>query len=51
MPHVEKHFTASETDRDILIGKPAGQIVPFALAAGLNMPIQRLAWGMSDKII
>ena len=33
-PHVEKHFTASETVRDIVIGMSDGLTVPFALAAG-----------------
>ena len=35
-PHVEKHFTASETVRDIVIGMADGLTVPFALAAGLS---------------
>lgn len=35
MPHVEKHFTASEYVRDIVIGMSDGLTVPFALAAGL----------------
>jgi vacuolar iron transporter family protein len=35
-PHVEKHFTASETVRDIVIGMSDGLTVPFALAAGLS---------------
>src|SRR5512136_1098874 len=35
-PHVEKHFTASETVRDIVIGMSDGLTVPFALAAGLT---------------
>ncbi len=35
-PHVEKHFTASETIRDIVIGMSDGLTVPFALAAGLS---------------
>jgi VIT1/CCC1 family predicted Fe2+/Mn2+ transporter len=34
--HVEKHFTASETVRDIVIGMADGLTVPFALAAGLS---------------
>jgi VIT1/CCC1 family predicted Fe2+/Mn2+ transporter len=34
--HVEKHFTASETVRDIVIGMSDGLTVPFALAAGLT---------------
>ena len=35
-PHVERHFTASETVRDIVIGMADGLTVPFALAAGLS---------------
>lgn len=35
-PHVEKHFTATETVRDIVIGMADGLTVPFALAAGLS---------------
>ncbi|HUS14192.1 MAG TPA: VIT1/CCC1 transporter family protein [Chloroflexia bacterium] len=35
-PHIEKHFTASETVRDIVIGMADGLTVPFALAAGLS---------------
>jgi VIT1/CCC1 family predicted Fe2+/Mn2+ transporter len=35
-PHIERHFTASETVRDIVIGMSDGLTVPFALAAGLS---------------
>jgi vacuolar iron transporter family protein len=35
-PHVETHFTATETVRDIVIGMSDGLTVPFALAAGLS---------------
>src|SRR5713226_7565123 len=35
-PHVEHHFTAGETVRDIVIGMSDGLTVPFALAAGLT---------------
>jgi VIT1/CCC1 family predicted Fe2+/Mn2+ transporter len=35
-PHVEQHFTAGETVRDIVIGMSDGLTVPFALAAGLS---------------
>lgn len=35
-PHGEKHFTASEMIRDIVIGMSDGLTVPFALAAGLT---------------
>lgn len=34
--HLERHFTASETVRDIVIGMSDGLTVPFALAAGLS---------------
>ena len=35
-PHVEKHFTAGEVVRDVVIGMSDGLTVPFALAAGLT---------------
>jgi vacuolar iron transporter family protein len=35
-PHVEKHFTSSDTVRDVVIGMSDGLTVPFALAAGLT---------------
>jgi VIT1/CCC1 family predicted Fe2+/Mn2+ transporter len=34
--HQEKHFTGSETVRDIVIGMSDGLTVPFALTAGLS---------------
>ena len=34
--HVERHFTAGATVRDIVIGMSDGLTVPFALAAGLT---------------
>lgn len=36
VPHVERHFTAGEVVRDIVIGMSDGLTVPFALAAGLT---------------
>jgi predicted membrane protein (TIGR00267 family) len=39
-PHVEKHFTASETVRDFVIGMSDGLTVPFALAAGLSGAVE-----------
>ena len=38
MPHLhaEKHFEASDTVRDVVIGMADGLTVPFALAAGLS---------------
>jgi VIT1/CCC1 family predicted Fe2+/Mn2+ transporter len=35
-PHIERHFTAGDTVRDIVIGMSDGLTVPFALAAGLS---------------
>lgn len=35
-PHIEKHFTAGDMVRDIVIGMSDGLTVPFALAAGLT---------------
>lgn len=34
--HLERHFTASDTVRDVVIGMSDGLTVPFALAAGLS---------------
>ena len=39
-PHVEKHFTASESVRDVVIGMSDGLTVPFALAAGLSGAVE-----------
>ncbi|MBI2825783.1 MAG: VIT1/CCC1 transporter family protein [Planctomycetia bacterium] len=36
VPHVERHFTATASVRDIVIGMSDGLTVPFALAAGLS---------------
>jgi len=38
--HIERHFTASETVRDVVIGMSDGLTVPFALAAGLSGAVQ-----------
>ena len=38
-PHIEKHFTATETVRDVVIGMSDGLTVPFALAAGLSAAV------------
>jgi VIT1/CCC1 family predicted Fe2+/Mn2+ transporter len=35
-PHVESHFTASASVRDVVIGMADGLTVPFALAAGIT---------------
>jgi VIT1/CCC1 family predicted Fe2+/Mn2+ transporter len=35
-PHLEQHFTASDSVRDVVIGMSDGLTVPFALAAGLS---------------
>lgn len=34
-PHLERHFTATDVVRDLVIGMADGLTVPFALAAGL----------------
>ena len=34
--HLEQHFTAGETIRDVVIGMSDGLTVPFALAAGIS---------------
>src|SRR5205809_1263057 len=39
-PHVERHFTATEIVRDVVIGMSDGLTVPFALAAGLSGAVQ-----------
>jgi vacuolar iron transporter family protein len=39
-PHLERHFTAGETVRDIVIGMSDGLTVPFALAAGLSGAVE-----------
>jgi vacuolar iron transporter family protein len=38
-PHAEKHFTGSESVRDVVIGMADGLTVPFALAAGLSAAV------------
>jgi len=40
-PHVERHFTAGDTVRDVVIGMSDGLTVPFALAAGLTGAISQ----------
>ncbi len=37
--HTERHFTASDTVRDVVIGMSDGLTVPFALAAGLSAAV------------
>jgi vacuolar iron transporter family protein len=37
--HIERHFTAGDTVRDIVIGMSDGLTVPFALAAGLTSAV------------
>ena len=39
VPHMEKHFTATATVRDVVIGMADGLTVPFALAAGLSAAV------------
>jgi vacuolar iron transporter family protein len=38
-PHIEHHFTGSESVRDVVIGMADGLTVPFALAAGLSAAV------------
>lgn len=38
-PHIEHHFTGSESVRDVVIGMADGLTVPFALAAGLTAAV------------
>lgn len=38
-PHVERHFTAADGVRDVVIGMSDGLTVPFALAAGLSAAV------------
>jgi VIT1/CCC1 family predicted Fe2+/Mn2+ transporter len=42
-PHIERHFTAGEVIRDIVIGMSDGLTVPFALAAGLSGAVSSTA--------
>src|ERR1051325_11490232 len=42
-PHTERHFTASDVVRDVVIGMSDGLTVPFALAAGLTGGLQGAA--------
>src|ERR1700750_1917172 len=39
--HTEKHFTAGDVVRDIVIGMSDGLTVPFALAAGLTSAVSQ----------
>lgn len=49
-PHIEKHFTASEYVRDIVIGMSDGLTVPFALAAGLSGAVESSGIILEGKI-
>lgn len=42
-PHSERHFTATDVVRDIVIGMSDGLTVPFALAAGLSGAVDSTA--------
>src|SRR5260370_2783719 len=39
-PHIERHFEATATVRDVVIGMADGLTVPFALAAGLSGTVE-----------
>lgn len=49
--HVERHFTAGDTVRDIVIGMSDGLTVPFALAAGLTGAVNRAGTNIGVSII
>jgi vacuolar iron transporter family protein len=49
--HVEKHFTAGNFVRDIVIGMSDGLTVPFALAAGLSGAVQNNVHGTQLIVI
>ena len=49
-PHIEKHFTASESVRDVVIGMADGLTVPFALAAGISGAVAAVA-GASGLVV
>jgi len=55
-PHIERHFTASDTVRDIVIGMSDGLTVPFALAAaylaqsGLPVLLSWQVWRKSQPV-
>jgi hypothetical protein len=40
LPHLERHFTATQTVQDIVLGMSDGLTVPFALAAGLSGAVE-----------
>src|SRR5262245_9635524 len=42
-PHIERHFTAGDTLRNVVIGMSDGLTVPFALAAGLSGAVDSTA--------
>jgi hypothetical protein len=42
MKHIEKHFSRSDTVRDVVIGISDGLTVPFALVAGLAGAISQM---------
>src|ERR1700676_3816646 len=48
-PHVESHFTASASVRDVVIGMADGLTVPFALAAGISGAVAASA--MATKLV
>lgn len=41
--HIERHFTAGDAVRDVVIGMSDGLTVPFALAAGLSGAVESTA--------
>jgi vacuolar iron transporter family protein len=49
-PHIERHFRANETLRDIVIGMSDGLTVPFALAAGITGLVAGVAFLLARLI-
>jgi vacuolar iron transporter family protein len=42
--HAEKHFTASDTVRDVVVGMSDGLTVPFAAAASRARSLSATPW-------
>jgi hypothetical protein len=50
-PHIEKHFTTSESVRDVVIGTADGLTIPFALTAGRGGQHRRHGHGRSRRVV
>lgn len=51
VPHIERHFRASASIRDIVIGLSDGLTVPFAIAASLTGAVAGLAGSASHIVV